>query len=383
MLFNPGGPGVSGVATALENAALIQTVAGTNWDIIGFDTRGTGLSKPVANCSTDATLKSRAVPRISDEFYNSYIQSGKELGERCEKIIGGEKDAGPHMSTAVTARDMLSIVDAFAETEDGSKASKPKHLLNYYGISYGTFLGQTFASMFPERVGNVVLDGVVNPEGYLDNYTSAAVNQLDGIIASFFIYCHAAGKSECAYYTGNSPKDIYERFSRSFEQLNPRKAEVEGWSNATDLQAALLTLKVAFLGVTHEPFSYFSQLPKILLGLESAISAQKINPWTEQLAAIVGDPTPANDLNAEWRLGVLCSDQNNKYYKKTLHDLRPQLKELEDQSIVGEVWSKSMLGCTGWSIKSHDTFTGPFGSDTETPILFVGNTYDPATPLVK
>jgi pimeloyl-ACP methyl ester carboxylesterase len=389
ILLNPGGPGASGISEALNNATIIQAIGGTNWDIVGFDPRGMWLSEPLANCSDNissdqnSTLKSRSVPRVSDEFYNSRIQYGKELGEQCEKSTGGEKDAGRHISTATTARDMLSIVNAFAETEDGERASKPSHLLNYYGISYGTFLGQTFASMFPERVGNVVLDGVVSPEGYSTNFTSASVYHLDGIIVSFFIYCHEAGLSKCSYYAGSTPKDIYERFNRSFVQLDPRRAEAENWSNATDLEAALLTLKVALLSAADAPFSYFSLFPNILLNLETAISAQDINPWVKQLTTIFGEPSLTSDENPEWSLGVLCSDQNNTLYNKTLQDLRPLLQDLENESIIGEIWSKAELGCTGWPIKANEIFTGPFGGDTATPILFVSNTYDPVTPIEK
>jgi hypothetical protein len=94
------------------------------------------LSQPVANCSSNAstsvnaTLQARSVARVSDEFYTSVINFGKELGERYEKTIGGRQDVGPHMSTAINARDMLSITNAFAETENGKRASKPSHLLN-------------------------------------------------------------------------------------------------------------------------------------------------------------------------------------------------------------------------------------------------------------
>jgi hypothetical protein len=235
--------------------------------------------------------------------------------------------------------------------------------------------------MFPERVGNVVLDGVVSPVGYLTNYTSPAIIHVDGIIASFFIYCHEAGPSECSYYTGSTPKDIYERFNQSFVQLRPRKAEAEHWSNATDLEAALLELKVVLLTAADAPFSYFSSLPKILLDLENAISAQNINQWTQQLIPIFGAPGPANYENPEWTYGVLCSDQNNTFYNKTLQDLKPEIKQLENQSIIGEIWTHAMLGCTGWSIKAKEIFTGPFGGDTATPILFVSNTYDAVTPI--
>lgn len=391
ILLNPGGPGASGVSEALGYAAIFQAVVGTNWDVVGFDPRGMWLSEPLANCSSNTiplqniTLGSRSVPRVTDGVYNSLIQFGKELGERCEKTTGGEKDAGPHMSTATTARDMLSIVNAFAKTEDGKRTAKPSHLLNYYGISYGTFLGQTFASMFPERVGNVVLDGVVSTEGYLSNYTSEAVYHLDGVIASFFIYCQKAGLSNCSYYTGSTPRDIYQRFNQSFVRLDPRKAEPENWTNATDVEAALLMLKVALLAAADAPFSYFSLLPSILLDLESAISAQNLSSWVTQLIPIFGDPGVASYASEypEWTLGVLCSDQDNKWYNKTLQDIRPQIEELENESIIGEVWSHAELACTGWPIKATEIFAGPFGGDTATPILFVSNTYDPVTPIEK
>lgn len=233
--------------------------------------------------------------------------------------------------------------------------------------------------MFPDRVGNMVLDGVVSPEGFLANYTSDSVNHLDGIIASFFIYCHEAGLSECPYDTGSTPRDIYERFNRSFAQLDPWKAKAEGWSNATDIEAALLILKIGLLSVADTPLSYFSMLPEVLLDLEGAISTQNISTWVEQATTVFGTSYDS----PEWTLGVLCSDQGNRWYNKTLDDLRPQLEELETQSIVGEIWSKSMLGCLGWPIQATEIYNGPFGGDTATPILFVSNTYDPVTPIDK
>ncbi|KAK3944424.1 TAP-like protein-domain-containing protein [Diplogelasinospora grovesii] len=386
ILLNPGGPGASGVNEALGYASTIQAVVGTNWDIVGFDPRGMYLSEPVINCSAtaaaqNATLDSRSVPRMADVYYNLFIEFGKALGEACEITAGGLTDAGPHMSTATTARDMLSIVDAFAASAQGHAASKPSHLLNYYGISYGTFLGQTFASMFPDRVGNVVLDGVVSPEGYLTNWTYNSVNHLDGVIAAFFIYCHEAGPSDCAYYTGSSPRDMYERFNQSFVQLDAQKAEAENWSNATDIEAALLVLKVGLLTTADTPFSYFRLLPDVLLALEKAISAHNISAWTEQAMTIYGDPMLQGYENPQWTLGVLCSDQDNRWYNKSLQDLKPLLEAIDDQSIVGDIWIKSMLACTGWTIKATEIFSGPFGGDTATPILFVGNTYDPVTPF--
>ena len=390
ILLNPGGPGASGITEVQTSGALIQSVVGSNWDLIGFDIRGTGYALPSANCSVNGAsnaseaLHSRAVPRVSDNFYHSYIEFGKELGVQCNKAIGEQDDAGPHMSTATIARDMLSIIDAFAATTEATRAQKNSSLLNYYGISYGSFLGQTFSSIFPDRVGNVVLDGIVSPVGYLNNFTYESVTHQDGILAAFFIYCHAAGPNVCSYDTDSSPKDLYERFNRSFVQLDARKAQTEKWSNATELESALLTLKLALLTYIDRPLENFAWMPEVLQGLETAIAVQNLTAWTQQLVSIVGDPTPGKYNNAaSEQLGVQCSDQGNIWYGKTLEDFRPDIAYLESQSVIGEIWLQAQLGCAGWPIKATERYAGPFAGDTATPILFVSNTYDPVTPIEK
>lgn len=287
------------------------------------------------------------------------------------------------MSTAINSRDMLSIVDAFAATEDGQRAAKPNHLLNFYGVSYGTILGQTFASMFPERVGNMVLDAVVDPEDYVTSLTRKSINHLDGVIAAFFIYCHGLGPSQCPYYIGSSPKDISDRFHRSFTRLDAKKASEENWSNATEIESALLFLKAGLLGAAKTPLQDFDILADALLRLEHAISNQKLSQWTRYASTVFEDPTPSAIAYAPFLFGVLCPDQNNRWYNKTLQDIMPLVAGLESQSIVGELWISKVMVCSGWSIKAAETFTGPFTGNTATPILFVGNTYDPVTSYDK
>lgn len=75
------------------------------------------------------------------------------------ELIGGSQDAGPHMSTLTNARDMIRIADAFAATDDGRSVPNAS-LVNFYGASYGSYMGEVFASVFPDRVGKFILDGV-------------------------------------------------------------------------------------------------------------------------------------------------------------------------------------------------------------------------------
>ncbi|KEY74567.1 hypothetical protein S7711_07169 [Stachybotrys chartarum IBT 7711] len=385
VLLNPGGPGHSGVQMALEYAPMLQAVIGSNFDIVGFDPRGIYHSEPAANCSItnwlahNSTLSSRYTPRMSDDYYNSWINYGKELGAECAEQSGTELGAGPHMSTATTARDMLSIVDAFAATVEGQAAGRPAGLLNYYGVSYGTFLGETFASMFPNRVGNVVLDGVVSPEGYLSNYTWSSVTHLDGAISAFFIQCYQSGPLGCSFYTGSSAKDIHRRFDQVFSQLDVQIAIANSWSNSSEIDSALLLLKIALLAAANQPLENFALLPDVLVSLENATAAENVGPWIERAEQLYGDPSVRGSNEYQYNTGILCSDMENRWYNKSLEDLRPLLADLNEKSIIGDIWIKEMLGCIGWSTKATETFQGPFGGNTKTPILFVGNTYDPVT----
>ncbi|TRX87757.1 hypothetical protein FHL15_011349 [Xylaria flabelliformis] len=390
ILINPGGPGGSSIDEVQNNGvAYYQSVTGDNWDIVAFEPRGIYRSEPNVNCSAAARtsssgkLNSRFVPEVTDEFFTSFIQAGAELGRQCQEVVGGEKDAGPHMSTTTNARDMLSIVDAFKTTIDGRRAAKPSNLLNYFGYSYGTFLGQVFASMFPSRVGHMVLDGVLSLELPLGENLTDVTSPADGVVASFFIYCFEAGPSQCSFYTEPSALSIFNRFNQSFIQLNPQEAKAKNWANATDIETALVTLKTAFYGSVASPAFSFNSLSDALVALEQAIALQNIAAWTEQVIPLIGDPTPAGDADAELRLGILCTDQGNKWYNKSLEDLYPAIEHFREVSIIGEIIAKSMLGCLGWSIEAAETFTGPFGGDTQTPILFVGNTYDPVSPVTK
>jgi hypothetical protein len=159
----------------------------------------------------------------------------------------------------------------------------------------------------------------------------------------------------------------------------------EHWSNTTDLETALLLLKDGLLTYADAPLSYYRVLPSVLENLEVAISSQNLSSWIQQTETIFGDPGIAGYVttNPQWALGTLCSDQNNFWYNKTLQDLRTPIEELEQRSIIGEIWSHQYLGCTGWSTKASEIYHGPFAGNTTTPILFVDNTYDPVTAIEK
>lgn len=143
MLVNPGGPGGSGLLFAILQFFL-PTVGG-KYDWIGWDPRGAGESIPSFSCGEDYDGFTK--PPYTPEYADEWLQKGEDYTQDCYEK---HQDLLPHMSSQNYARDMDTIRETLgADT------------MNFYGYSYGTTIGQIYASMFPDRVGKFVLDGVV------------------------------------------------------------------------------------------------------------------------------------------------------------------------------------------------------------------------------
>ncbi len=154
LLTNPGGPGASGVELiqgSLEfavGAALIES-----YDVIGFDPRGVGQSTAVtcldAAGMDDYLYGIPAAPRGTPEWEAELLEAHKTFADACEANSGGILE---HITTINSARDMDLIRAVLGDKE-----------LNYLGYSYGTFLGATYAKLYPEKAGRLVLDGAIDP----------------------------------------------------------------------------------------------------------------------------------------------------------------------------------------------------------------------------
>lgn len=144
-------------------------------------------------------------PCLPTCFFQTQYSEAKTLGTKCQASIGGENQVGKHMSTAVVVRDMITVLDAFTTSTEVQDAD----LLNFWGFSYGTVIGQMFATMFPDRVGRVVLDGVVDTEDFASLAGKKLLLDTDTAFSAFFIY-YLAGPELCVYYTGSAANDIFQ-----------------------------------------------------------------------------------------------------------------------------------------------------------------------------
>ncbi|HUR75173.1 MAG TPA: alpha/beta fold hydrolase [Sporichthya sp.] len=166
LLSNPGGPGASG---------LVPTNPIFGYDAVGFDPRGIGASRPKLRCTPPAPFRGLAPSYAPPGSPNSAVSAGekkwlkqsRELARNCAK-------SGPilaHMTTIEVARDMDAIRAALGEEK-----------LSYFGNSYGTYLGQVYATLFPQRVDRMLLDSVVSPKGiWYDFQLEQAVGAEKGV----------------------------------------------------------------------------------------------------------------------------------------------------------------------------------------------------------
>jgi len=158
MLVNPGGPGASGRSLAADVAEGLNPSVAADYDIVGFDPRGVGASVPALHCDPSffSGVRPDYIP-ANAAAEQVLISRAKTYANDCEKRYGWLL---PYMTTEDVARDVDSI-----------RAAMGQQQITYYAFSYGTYIGEVYGTLFPNRVRRMVLDSVVDPKGvwYTDN----------------------------------------------------------------------------------------------------------------------------------------------------------------------------------------------------------------------
>ncbi|MGW7368172.1 alpha/beta hydrolase, partial [Streptomyces sp. NPDC054841] len=153
LLYNPGGPGASGLRFPRRTVtnSPIWAKAAKAYDFVGFDPRGVGHSAAISCADPQEFIKGPKPDPVPDSEADKRAQRklAAEYAQGCAERSG---DLLPHMTTLNTARDLDVIRAALGEKQ-----------LNFLGVSYGTYLGAVYATLFPSHVRRMVMDSVVNP----------------------------------------------------------------------------------------------------------------------------------------------------------------------------------------------------------------------------
>lgn len=204
VLVNPGGPGGSGVSIVRDSLNYVTSDRlRESYDILGFDPRGVNRSSAVS-CYTDAEQdearqESYPVAASEDELLALLTADAAEYAALCAERTG---ELLGFVDTESAARDM-DILRALVSDEQ----------LNFLGFSYGTQLGATYAELFPERVGRLVLDGAIDPSLSNEDITLGQAAGFEKAVRAYVADCQQGGECPFTGTVDDGVRQIQELFA--------------------------------------------------------------------------------------------------------------------------------------------------------------------------
>ncbi|KAI5119053.1 hypothetical protein M0805_005919 [Coniferiporia weirii] len=375
ILFNPGGPGSSGAELVLELSEAFRAALGEGFDLIGFDPRGVGMTTPrlsVFKTPLEAgkfyVQQELNVNATASSLGKAYAQSqilGKLTAERAGAVA-------EHLSTPTVARDMLSILKASGQDK-----------LQYWGFSYGSVLGATFATMFPDKVGRIIIDGVEDPEDYYQGLWSNNLRDTDAALLDIYQSCVEAGPQKCALYE-TSAALIQARVDALLTSLRTAPIPLYDASTSTYDTVDYALVRMLMLSTLYQTHRGGAALMDTLAALErgdgaSAYARSIKYAFSRFLTCnCASESFMPNGGHSELLGAISCGDSVDR--DDSIEDIRMAYEEMAKMSSFAESWYPRS-GCSGWKLRSKNRFNGSFEQNTSFPLLIIGNVADPVTPL--
>ncbi len=351
LLMNPGGPGVSGVDSFGYLVSLVSDSVASHFDLVSFDPRGVGRSAPV-RCLTgpqlDQFIQLDPAP-TTDSGFRQLLAATRSFDRRCQARSG---PLLPFVGTINAARDMDEIRAAVGDAK-----------LTYMGFSYGTFLGATYADLFPGHIRAMVLDGALDPslDPISNNIEQGA--GFDQELNAFFAYCRSY--LLCPWKPG---RDLHGAYERLMARIVAHPLPTRG--------GRTLGPGEAFLGVAQELYDQ-STWPALAGALAQADAGdgsallQYADQYTQR------SPSGAYGNAFEANNAISCVDQPWPRDPAALREAAVRARQRAPEFGVANLYGA--LTCTGWPAAptSQPHTIAAAGSP---PIVVVGSTGDPATP---
>lgn len=354
LLINPGGPGSSGV-DALSSIALPRfgTEVVERYDVVGFDPRGVASSTPVTcvdGPGMDA-ITSADFDFATDQGLAAAEAAYGELGAQCLANTGPVLE---HVDTVSAARDM-----------DVLRAVLGDETLNYVGYSYGTQLGATYAALFPEQVGRLVLDGALDPTLSSQELSEGQAGGFENALRAYVADCQAG--ADCPL--DGSVDDGLDQVKAVLD-----RARRSPLPTGTDRP---LTGALAFSGIAlplydEASWSYLTMALGAALDGDGSVLLQLADLYYDRNA----DGTYAtNSTQAFWAIG--CADDRGTTDPA---EMRAQAAAIEQVApTVGYFFGYGGAICAQWPVPEAGGLDD-YSAAGAAPIVVIGTTNDPATP---
>lgn len=352
LVVNPGGPGAPGTDYAAQAEAVFREPLLDAYDIVGFDPRGTGASDPV-DCLTDEQLDQYVAedpdPDTAGEVAE-YVGWVEAFGAGCAERSGA---LAAHVSTVEAARDM-----------DVLRAALGESTLTYFGASYGTKLGATYADLFPAKVGRLVLDGAVDLSIDSRRLSLEQAGGFETAIRAYVEDCVAQG--DC--FLGDT-------VDAGLDRIKGLLDDVDADPLPTDSGRAL-RVGNAFYGVVL-PLYNRDYWPILDRALQTAFDGDgsALLLLSDLYHSREGNRYTDNSTEANYAIN--CLDDP---WAITPEEVPAQIPAFEEVSpTFGSVFAWGLTACLGVQVEATER-DRDIDAAGAAPILVVGTTRDPATP---
>jgi pimeloyl-ACP methyl ester carboxylesterase len=354
LVINPGGPGVSGVNLVDSAVTTFGKGVVAKYDIVGFDPRGVGKSHPV-KCQSNAA-KDELIGLDFDYSTDAGIAAAKAMYTTMGKACAA--NTGPllaHVDTVSAAKDM-----------DVLRAALGDKKLSYLGYSYGTALGATYAGLFPDRVGRMVLDGALDPTTSSKDLALIQAKGFQNALRAYVVDCEGGPKCPLTGDVNSGLAQIHDLVERA------RRSPLPTGTNRP------LTGSLASYGIIF-PLYDNQYWPLLSKALTKAIG-QNDGSILLKLSDIYNDRNQDGTYSAntsEAFTAINCLDGTSTADPA---EMRADTAEIVKVApTLGAFFGFGGVACAGWPYPATGK-PGPITAKGAAPILVIGTTNDPATP---
>lgn len=347
IVTNPGGPGGTGDVLPGYADGIFEPELRENRDIVGFDPRGVGRSRPlVCRDAAEVDAWKYATPDDPQEI----AEQAEVVGEIAEQCLEVDAELLPHVGTVNVARDV-----------DVLRAALRQPTLDYFGFSYGTTIGQEYLRLFPRQAGRVVLDGVASPDLPMEEMLRTQAQGMEQLGRLYAEDCVAQGPRDCPL--GDTPDDVLQGIVDLVEQAEAQPIPTDGDRSLNSAQVNWAVLSYLY---TEELWP----------DLTEALVAARAGDGTLLLQTFDDE---AQDLTLDALYFVNCTDHPTDYTVDETVALAQQWGA--EFPLYGSYAAWEVYACSDWPVPASGS-TQPPVYEGIPPVMLIGGKNDPATPFV-
>ncbi|EHK44211.1 hypothetical protein TRIATDRAFT_36134 [Trichoderma atroviride IMI 206040] len=363
ILYNPGGPGASAVGYLYEVGPQLISIVGEDFNIITFDPRGINGSTPIGSCfaTQDVRTAMYKVPLndlVTDApFYGSWAPN---FAKSCSQTSG---EHGKYINTPQVAADMNSILDAIGQKD-----------MWYWGQSYGTLLGQTYAGLFPNRTGRMAIDGVVHQNGWYNETFQSDYKDGKRVFWGFCDECIKAGKEVCPLAALADNADDLNKAIETFG-AKLKSNEMAVYMNATKFGSVGYSYlwyngisPALYKSIAFQPLAYI--LAEAMQG-NASLAFQAYGG----ASALTNPVLPPDEAIYFYRLNDGLS--GSKFWPQDNEGMINVLKPFYDVNPLTYAANSFYWAKGRWQIPKTHNYAPKQGVETKYPLLILSTQYDP------